>query len=307
MTLLLHTRLHQVKACIELLRPVQWLKNVFVLAPLFFGSQLLSARHAWPALLMFLAFCMLSSSVYCLNDIRDADEDRCHPVKCRRPIASGRVSQGMGYVLMAVCLMLWMLCTWAAGSSGLWQRLFVVTGVYWLLNLVYCFWLKRYAIVDVVVIATGFVLRVLAGGLATGIWVSQWLVLMTFLLCTFLALGKRYDDALLAEEGHASLRRSMVGYNAMFIGLTTSVILAVTMVCYIMYALSDEVAQRMGTPLVYTTFVWVFCGLLRYMQNMVVRHQSGSPTRTLLHDRFIMLCVVGWMLHFFLLLYLRVA
>ena len=130
-----HPRLRQVLACVELLRPVQWLKNVFVLAPLFFGSQLLSARHAWPALLMFLAFCMLSSSVYCLNDIRDADEDRCHPVKCRRPIASGRVSRGMGYGLMAVCLALWLLCTWAA-SAGEWQGLLMVTGGYWLLNVV---------------------------------------------------------------------------------------------------------------------------------------------------------------------------
>jgi hypothetical protein len=147
-------------------------------------------------------------------------------------------------------------------------------------------------------------MRVLIGGLATDIWISHWLVLMTFLLALFLAFAKRNDDYRIYEATGTKPRVSITGYNQTFINEATGIIASVTMVCYIMYTMSPEVIERMGTRYVYLTCGWVLAGLLRYLQNMIVFGLSGSPTKAMVKDRFIQVCIAGWIASFFAIIYL---
>ena len=185
------------KDIIKLIRPQQWLKNVFVFMPLFFGGELLNPAKSVGALVAFLAFCLAASSIYCLNDLVDVKADRRHPVKCHRPIASGAVKEWVARVLQYLLLVV----SLALPLCSDWLLSFVEQAYpYWLMNVAYCRWLKRYAIIDVCIVATGFVLRILVGGVATSIMVSKWLVLMTFLLTLFMSFAKRRDDVIRMEK-----------------------------------------------------------------------------------------------------------
>lgn len=288
---------------IQLLRPLQWLKNIFVFAPVFFSSNLLKGEYFWPTVVVFASFCLISSSIYCFNDLQDVDADRQHPKKRNRPIASGAVSVKAGYTLMLFCAIVALLLL-PLGHSNNTPYLYMIIAVYWLMNIAYCIKLKQYAILDVSIIAIGFVMRVLIGGMATDIWISHWLVMMTFLVTLFLALTKRNDDYRLYEQTGQKPRISITGYNKTFINEATAIVASVTLVCYIMYTMSPEVISRLGTRYVYLTSGWVLAGLLRYLQNMIVFGLSGSPTKSLVKDHFIQLCVLGWVASFFVIIYL---
>ena len=288
---------------LKLIRTNQWIKNIFVFAPLFFSNNLFNINQLVATLLTFLSFCFISSSIYCLNDLHDIEADRLHPKKCKRPIASGAVSVRNGYIIMMLCALSSFGILAFVNSPELTKLCIIIAG-YWLMNIAYSLKLKHYAIIDVTIIAIGFVLRVLAGGFATDTWVSHWLVLMTFLLALFLAFTKRYDDFSIFEQTGAKPRVSITGYNKIFINEATAIVAAITMVCYIMYTMSEEVISRMGTRYVYLTSGWVLAGLLRYLQNMIVYNQSGSPTKSLIRDHFIHICVVGWLVSFFVIIYL---
>ena len=295
--------LHPMIQYIKLLRPLQWLKNVFVFAPIFFSNNLLKWDLLWPTLIIFASFCLISSSIYCFNDLKDVEADRLHPKKRLRPIASGAVSVGAGYAMM-------MLCTIAAfalvplAQSVNTPYLYMIMAAYWLMNIAYCIRLKQYAILDVSIIAIGFVMRVLIGGVTTDIWISHWLVMMTFLVTLFLAFTKRNDDYRIYEKTGQKPRVSITGYNKTFINEATAIIASVTLVCYIMYTMSPEVIERMGTRYVYLTSGWVLAGMLRYLQNMIVFGLSGSPTKSLVKDHFVQFCILGWLASFFVIIYL---
>lgn len=288
---------------IHLLRPLQWLKNGFVFAPIFFSSNLLKWEFFWPTLIVFMAFCLISSAIYCFNDLRDVEADRLHPKKRLRPIASGAVSVRSGYAMMIICTIGAFALLPFAQSVNL-PYLYLILAIYWLMNVAYCLWLKQYALIDVTIIAIGFVMRVLIGGLTTDIWISHWLVLMTFLVTLFLAFTKRNDDYRIYEQTGLKPRVSITGYNKTFINEATAIIASVTLVCYIMYTMSEEVIVRMGTRYVYLTSGWVLAGMLRYLQNMIVFGLSGSPTKSLVKDHFIQFCIVGWISSFFVIIYL---
>ena len=290
-------------SCFQLLRPLQWLKNTFVFAPIFFSGNLLKGEYFWPTLVVFVSFCLISSSIYCFNDLQDVEADRLHPKKCHRPIASGSVSVGAGYTLMLICTIGAFALLPLAKSCNT-PYLYIIIAAYWLMNMAYCVKLKQYAILDVSIIAIGFVMRVLIGGLVTDIWISHWLVMMTFLVTLFLALTKRNDDYRLFELTGQKPRVSITGYNKTFINEATAIVASVTLVCYIMYTMTEEVIARMGTRYVYLTSGWVLAGLLRYLQNMIVFGLSGSPTKSLVKDHFILFCVLGWVASFFVIIYL---
>ena len=296
-------KLRRMKHYIQLLRPLQWIKNAFVFAPVFFSTNLLKPKFFWPTMVVFASFCLISSAIYCFNDLRDVEADRMHPKKCKRPIASGNVSIRSGYVMMILCTIGALLLIPFAQSPNT-PYLYIIIGGYWLMNIAYCLKLKQYAILDVTIIAIGFVMRILAGGLATDIWISHWLVLMTFLVTLFLALSKRNDDYRIFEKTGTKPRDSITGYNKTFINEATAIIASVTIVCYIMYTMSPEVIARMGTRYVYLTSGWVLAGLLRYLQNMIVYGLSGSPTKSLVKDHFIQFCIIGWLASFFAIIYL---
>lgn len=282
---------------------MQWLKNFFVFAPIFFSNKLLEPEFFWPTLIVFASFCLISSSIYCFNDLRDVEADRQHPKKCKRPIASGAVSVKGGYAMMLICTIGAFLLIPFAGSGNT-PYLYIIVAAYWLMNIAYCVKLKQYAILDVAIIAVGFVMRVLIGGLTTDIWVSHWLVMMTFLVTLFLAFTKRNDDYRLYEQTGMKPRISITGYNKTFINEATAIIASITMVCYIMYTMSPEVIERMGTRYVYLTSGWVLAGLLRYLQNMIVFGLSGSPTKSIVKDHFVQFCILGWIASFFAIIYL---
>jgi len=288
---------------IQLLRPLQWVKNGFVFAPIFFSNHLLEWDFFLPTFVVFISFSLISSSIYCLNDLQDVEADRLHPKKCKRPIASGNISVKAGYAMMLLCLIgAFALLPFAKSVNT--PYLYIIIGGYWLMNIAYCIRLKQIAILDVTIIAIGFVMRVLAGGAATDIWISHWLVLMTFLVTLFLAFTKRNDDYRLYEQTGQKPRVSITGYNKTFINEATAIIASITMVCYIMYTMSPEVIARMGTRYVYLTSGWVLAGLLRYLQNMIVYGLSGSPTKSLVKDHFIQFCIIGWLASFFAIIYL---
>jgi 4-hydroxybenzoate polyprenyltransferase len=288
---------------IQLLRPLQWLKNTFVFAPIFFSSNLLKPDYFWPTFVVFASFCLISSAIYCFNDLRDVEADRQHPKKQHRPIASGAVSIKGGYTMMILCTISAFALLPLSKSPNM-PFLYLITGAYWLMNIAYCLRLKQYALIDVTIIAIGFVMRVLIGGLTTDIWISQWLVLMTFLVTLFLAFTKRNDDYRIYKQTGQKPRVSITGYNKTFINEATAIVASVTMVCYIMYTMSEEVINRMGTNYVYLTSGWVLAGMLRYLQNMIVYGLSGSPTKSLVKDHFIQFCVLGWIASFFVIIYL---
>ena len=286
---------------IRIVRPRQWVKNFFVFIPLFFGGQMSNTALLLDALTTFVAFSLAASSIYCLNDIVDVEADRQHPVKCHRPIASGQVSVSAAYALMAIMLILSMtVCPMLKGRS---MAVGAVVLGYWIMNIAYCVWLKNFAIIDVCLIAFGFVLRILAGGLATAIEPSNWLVLMTFLLTLFLSFAKRRDDVLRMEATGKPPRKNTIRYNLTFINQAITISASITLVCYIMYTVSPEVTARFNSHYIYLTTIFVLVGLLRYIQIAVVDKQSGDPTKIILRDRFTQLVVLAWIASFLFIIY----
>lgn len=285
-----------------LLRPQQWMKNGFVFLPLFFSGNLCNTSMLLQALVAFFAYSLAASSIYCFNDIYDREADRLHPKKRLRPVASGAVSVAKAYVLMLFTLLLSLLVAFFGLTA--WREACFIIGFYYVMNLAYCIRLKQIALVDVVIIAVGFVLRVVLGGAVTGIALSHWIVVMTFLLALFLAFAKRRDDVVLYENTGVLPRRNVNRYNLQFMNQTIAVIASITLVAYMMYTVSDEVMERLGSHRIYITAIFVLMGILRYMQLTIVDVKSGSPTKVLMHDRFVQACIVGWGISFLVLIYL---
>lgn len=286
---------------IQLIRPHQWIKNLIVLLPVFFGGALLRWNAVYAGLITTLAFSLTASSIYCINDIIDINDDSQHPVKRNRPLASGAVSIVQGYILMGLMFILSMTSTFLLPSHQVETASVIL--FYWLLNIAYCLRLKRYAIIDVCIVAFGFVLRILAGGYATNIQLSKWIVLMTFLLMLFLSFAKRRDDVVrMNETGHAP-RQNTIRYNLTFINQAITITASVTLVCYIMYTMSPETIQNFHTDYLYLTSVFVLLGLLRYIQISVVDKKSGDPTKVIIHDRFMQLTVLAFGLTFLFIIY----
>ena len=289
------------KNLILLIRPHQWIKNLIVFLPVFFGDALLQWEAVYAGFITVLSFSLTASSIYCLNDIVDVHDDRQHPVKCHRPMASGAVSIVQGYILMGLMFALSMISTFLLHARQVETASVII--FYWLLNIGYCLRLKRYAIIDVCVVAFGFVLRILAGGYATDIHLSKWIVLMTFLLMLFLSFAKRRDDVVrMNETGHAP-RQNTIRYNLTFINQAITITASVTLVCYIMYTVSPETIANFHTDHLYLTSVFVLLGLLRYIQISVVDKKSGDPTKVMIHDRFMQLIVLAFGLAFLFIIY----
>jgi 4-hydroxybenzoate polyprenyltransferase len=285
-------------AYVQLARPHQYMKNGFIWLPLFFGYNLAEPHAVLNTFWAFLVFSLTAGSVYVLNDIRDIHEDRNHPRKKGRPLASGALSITNAVVFLIILLAVsFSIAVTALPKNFLW----ILSG-YILLNIAYSFYLKHVAIVDVVCIATGFVLRVFAGGLVSAIPISHWIVIMTFLLALFLALGKRRDDLLLSANG-CHTRKCLDGYNLEFVSLSMVLMTSVVIVAYIQYCVSPEVIQKHGTHDLYFTSFWVIVGLLRYLQITFVEERSGSPTLVLLKDYFLWVVIAGWAITFYWLLY----
>ena len=294
------------KEIISLLRPKQWLKNLFIFLPLFFSRNIYQVSSLVSCVIMFTAFCLAASGIYCLNDICDVEADKQHPTKSHRPIASGAISKRRGLLIMFICYILsFFIIFFAFGDDE--KRVLSLMSVlltYILMNIAYCVKLKHLAIIDIFIIAIGFVIRIIAGGFASGVHLSHWIVMMTFLLALFLAFAKRRDDVVIYQDSGRVMRKSINRYSLTFMNQIISVIASITMVCYIMYTVSEEVITRFQNQYVFITSIFVLAGIIRYLQITTVDVKSGDPTMILLKDRFIQLCIVGWLASFVIILYL---
>jgi 4-hydroxybenzoate polyprenyltransferase len=281
---------------LRLMRVHQWIKNVFVLAPLFFTPEVLSVANIGYALIGFLCFCALSSAVYIINDYADRATDRLHPSKASRPLASGAISTRQAFILMAA-----LMAVGLGVSYTLSVPFFLVLLAYFLLNLAYSFALKHVAILDVIVIALGFVLRVEGGGQLIGIDLSVWIVICAGLLALFLAIAKRRDDLIKTlDEEH---RLSLAGYNKSFLDASLTLVLGALLVSYVIYTTDAQVIARMGSDKLYLTVPFVLAGILRYLQITLVEERSESPTLVVLTDRFLIVTILGWIATFAVLIY----
>ncbi|MCL1947550.1 MAG: decaprenyl-phosphate phosphoribosyltransferase [Chitinivibrionia bacterium] len=291
------------KHIFKLLRPEQWTKNLFIFLPVFFDGQLLNVSALLSCVTVFAAFSFAASSIYCFNDIYDVKADKLHPEKCKRPIASGKISEKTAYAIMVICFSISMsiLFFFAKNTN---YTLMALISFYYIMNIAYCIKLKQFVIIDVFIIAVGFVLRVGAGGIAAGIWLSEWIIIMTFLLALFLAFAKRRDDVVLYENTGVSHRKNTGRYNLEFMNQLITVVATIIVIAYLMYTLSPDIIERLKSRHIYVTAVFVLMGVIRYLQVTIVDLKSGSPTKILLRDRFIQCCIVGWLGLFFIIIYL---
>jgi decaprenyl-phosphate phosphoribosyltransferase len=288
-----------IKPFFSLMRPEQYVKNLFIFLPLFFGHKINHPALFADTFVAFVAFSLTASAVYILNDCRDIEADRQHPLKKNRPLASGAISKHAAFILMVLLLVTGLSIMGIYGLPALGILLFYV-----LLNIAYTFYMKYIAIVDVSVIAIGFVLRLFVGSQVTDIHLSMWIVVMTFLLALFIALAKRRDDVLIFLDTGKKMRKVVDGYNLQFLDAAMIIMASVVIVAYTLFTTSTEVVARVQNPYLYLTAFFVIIGILRYMQTTFVKQRSASPTYIILHDRFIQLILLGWISTFAWILYL---
>ncbi len=280
------------QSILKLLRPHQYIKNLFVFAPLFFTFSF-NFEQVLDCIVVFVLFSFLASSIYILNDYMDIEEDKQHPKKKFRPIASGEVSKNSAKILFFVLSIPSLIASYFINID-----LFVVLTIYFVLNIAYSLGLKHITIVDIFIIASGFVLRLFAGASVIDNQLSMWIIIMTFLLALFLAVAKRRDDVLLAFEGKET-RKNIDGYNLEFVNAVMVFMAGVIVVAYVLYTVSDDVIDRLNSSNLYITAFFVILGVMRYMQITFVEGNSGNPTKIVLKDRFLQITIMFWLASFF--------
>jgi len=278
-----------IRPLLRSLRPAQWAKNVFVLAPLVFGGMLLDSRVTLRALLALAAFCCASSAVYLINDLRDREEDRRHPLKRLRPIAAGTLK-----VPVAVLAVLALAGAAALLSARLGRPFALVLGTYFVLNVLYTLWLKHMVILDVMSIAISFVLRVEAGSTATGIEVSRWLFLCTIFLALFLAFSKRRHEITLLAHEAAGQRPVLDHYSPAFLDQMINVVTASAVVSYALYCVAPETVEKYHTQDLVFTIPLVLYGIFRYLYLMYQRPGERNPTEAILRDAPFLINILLW-------------
>lgn len=286
------------KSIIKLLRVKQWVKNSFLLIPAFFAGDLFNVSEIQVLFLGIISFSLIASSVYIINDYRDRNLDRLHPQKKNRPIASGKVSTTSAFLAFGLLVLVGLALAYILNLN-----FFLLLLFYLLLNIGYSFGLKNIPILDLFIVASGFLIRVHSGGILSDVPVSHWLSIMVLLLAMFIVIAKRRDDLILHELTGTDLRKVSRSYNLEFINSCMTLLSAIILVAYIMYTVSPEVTERFKSQYLYTTTIFVMAGIMRYLQITLVEKRSGSPTEIFLKDKFILITVVGWVISFYFLIY----
>jgi 4-hydroxybenzoate polyprenyltransferase len=279
-------------------RPEQWTKNLLVFAGLLFGLKLFNLPAVFAASGAFVIFCALSGAIYLINDLSDRESDRQHPLKARRPIASGAVSTSTA-IATAIILVL----AGLAAAFGINVRFGVVAAAYVTLQALYSGPLKHIVIIDVLTIAAGFVLRAVAGAEAVNVDISHWLLVCTILLALFIVLAKRRHELTLLADGATSHRPILSEYSPYLLDQMISVVTASTLIAYVFYTISPETQQKFGTPWLGLTIPFPLYGIFRYLYLVHQRKGGGSPADLLLTDRPLLACVALWALSVTLIIY----
>ena len=286
------------KNLISLLRPYHYVKNIFILLPLFFVGLFTNTTLLLNGLIAFISFSLTASAIYIYNDYKDIKDDQKHPKKKHRPLASGSIKEKTALFLMIILLVAGFFLMASVSKDSL-----IILMIYVLLNIFYSLKLKRIALLDVTIIAIGFVLRLFVGSFAYNITLEIWIVIMTFLLALFLALAKRRDDVIIFNKLGAKMRKSMDGYNLQLIDGSMLIMSAIVIVAYIQYTTSQEIINKFNSEYLYLTALFVTFGILRYLQITLVEKKSGSPTEVILKDKIMQINLLLWFLSFAWIIY----
>ncbi len=282
---------------LRLLRPRQWVKNLFVFLPAFFAGRIMDPGLLAGTGIAFTAFCLVASAAYIVNDARDRKMDRRHPVKRDRPLAADLVSVRAAAAAAALL-----------GGFGLVLAFqlrppsFLLIGLYLLMNLAYSLGLKHIPVLDVIIVAFGYVIRIYVGGVVGGVEISRWIVALSFLLVLFLAVGKRREDVLLLTGSGLVTRRAAGSYRP-FVDAATAALALILLVAYSVYAVSSGAAQRFQSERLYLTTVFVLLGILRYLHLTCIRKESADPTELLYGDPCMKAALLGWIVTFAVIIY----
>jgi len=276
-------------ALIRSMRPHQWTKNLILFAGLIFAGRLFDIFSDLTAVAAFFIFCLLSSAIYIINDIKDVERDRKHPIKCKRPIAAGDLSiqaAAVAAAIISACALL---------SAFLLDIGFgVVSLIYFVLLFAYSFWLKHIVILDVLTLAIGFVLRAIGGAEAVNVEFSSWLLLCTILLALFLALSKRRHELVLLGDNAQSHRKILEEYSPYLLDQMIGVVTASTLMAYALYTMADETIKKFGTSYMILTVPFVIYGIFRYLYLVHQKEEGGNPSSILISDKPILINVVLW-------------
>lgn len=280
------------------MRPRHWVKNVFVLAPLVFARKFPDPEANLKTAVAFVVFCILSSAVYLLNDLADREADRHHPRKKNRPVASGQLRPVYAWSAAMILAVVGL-----AGSMWLAPGFVLAAAVYLGVNLAYSLWLKRVVILDVMLVASGFLIRAWAGAEALDVRMSHWLVLCTGLVALFIGFVKRRQEMVDLESKAPRQRSSLESYSVPFLDQMISVVTSATLLGYALYAFSPDVASKLGTRYMGATFPFVLFGMFRYLFLVHQKGEGDNPTAVVLSDRPLLLTVLAWGALVILLLY----
>ena len=285
---------------LKLIRINNWVKNLFIFIPLFFSSDLLNVDKFTLTFFGSLGFSLVTSFVYIINDIFDIDFDKNHPDKKNRPIPSGIISIRKSLLIGLILFILGLITLWFTSFHS-----FLITIFYFILNISYSFKLKHVPIIDFVIISIGFVIRILIGGVIGEIELSQWIIVMVFLLSLFIAVTKRRDDVYQFEVEDKFNRKVVDKYTVEFMDKIITIVSSVLIVSYLLFITSEDVVLRYSTNSLLITFIFVLIGIFRYNQITYVYNKSGSPVKILFKDRFLQIILFCWTLTFFVIIYLN--
>jgi 4-hydroxybenzoate polyprenyltransferase len=289
-----------IKEIIKSLRPYQWTKNFFVFAPLIFSENVFNFPLTLKSIVAFALFCVLSGAIYIWNDLRDIDEDKLHPVKSQRPLASGRLEKTPAVVAFVF------LCVLGLGLSFVLNLNFFFLALgYVLLQLAYSGWLKHVVILDVLLVAAGFLIRVIAGGVAIGVEISAWLLICTFLLALFIALSKRRHELIFLEKDASNHRPILKEYSPYLLDQMISVVTASTVIAYCLYTISEETIAKFGSSNLIFTVPFVLYGIFRYLYLIHQKCEGGSPESLLIKDKPFFIAILLWIVSSILILYVE--
>jgi 4-hydroxybenzoate polyprenyltransferase len=280
------------------MRPKQWVKNVFIFAPMIFSLHMFQAAFIKRSLLAFMLFSLITGGIYIFNDILDREKDRQHPEKKNRPIAAGRLPVASAGIFAAV-----MLAGVLALTAGINREFFYISLFYAILNILYSMILKSIVIIDIMVIALGFVLRLMVGGAVNQIVLYPWILVCTFLLAIFLALIKRRQELLKIQSLHPEqlTRKTLKSYNISLLDQMISIATATTLISYIMYALSPDVQQKFHTTKLFYTVPFVIFGIFRYLFLSYAKGEGESPSEIIYTDLPFTVNIILWVSVFILL------
>lgn len=283
---------------IRLIRVKQWTKNAFVFAPLLFSLNLFNEWLWIDACWTFLAFSMVSSTVYVFNDIIDIERDRIHPIKRSRPLAAGVITIGQAWITAGICLLVAVIISLRFGTD-----VTAVLGIYLALNIFYSLKGKDIIILDTMIIALGFVLRVLAGAYAIEVLPSSWMLVATFFLALLLGLGKRYNEIFLSLEEPTSFRRVLEDYNEPLLRQMLSIASSSTVVSYALYTMDSHVIGAFGTNYLVFTLPFVVFGVFRYLYLVFKHNQGGDPTEEVFGDKTMLMTLTLWLISVIYIIY----